>query len=237
MLMARKSASPRRRRGDTTQTPPGFELPGLFEPLSVAERDELAAYLASEDVPPGCMDISTLHGFLSALISGPAVLPAEWLPHALGAPTPLFSSTEQARRIFGLIVRFSNGIALQLRDDPLNFLPFLFSDPGRSDAGSVMPEPWCMGYVRGVTLRAQAWEPVTREPLLAGLFEAIATIASRDDEDPPPGTMLDNLMAHESMYLVLASATIVFYRRWQQEPEQPERRMVSTEFPFAVAGL
>jgi hypothetical protein len=86
----------------------------------------------------------------------------------LGAPTPLFSSTEQARRIFGLIVRFSNGIALQLRDDPLNFLPFLFSDPGRSDAGS---------------------------------------------------------------------ATIVFYRRWQQEPEQPERRMVSTEFPFAVAGL
>jgi yecA family protein len=180
------------------------------------------------------MDISTLHGFLSALISGPVVLPAEWLPHALAAPTPLFSSAEEAGRVFGLIARFSNGIALQLRDDPLNFRPLLYSDDSRGDADSVMPEPWCMGYGRGVSLRAQAWEPVTREPLLAGLFEAIATIATRDDEDPPPGGMLDNLMAHESMYLVLAGATIAIYLRWQQEPEQPARQMVNTEFPFAV---
>jgi len=53
----------------------------LDEPLSDAELDELEGFLASDLVPPDCMDLEMLDGFLTAIVSGPeSVQPSEWQP-------------------------------------------------------------------------------------------------------------------------------------------------------------
>ena len=53
----------------------------LNRPLNKLELDDLESFLSSESCPPGTMDISTLDGFLTALVIGPeAIMPSEWLP-------------------------------------------------------------------------------------------------------------------------------------------------------------
>ncbi len=52
----------------------------LVAPLSDQEIDELEAFLESDATPHGCMDISAVDGFLTALALGPSVpLPSRWM--------------------------------------------------------------------------------------------------------------------------------------------------------------
>ncbi|HEX9181063.1 MAG TPA: UPF0149 family protein, partial [Burkholderiales bacterium] len=85
--------------------------PELEVPLSGEELDELEAFLVSEATPDDCMDLETLDGFLTALVSGPeAIMPDEWLPWVWsveGDPEqhPDFADEAAARRILELMTR------------------------------------------------------------------------------------------------------------------------------------
>ena len=61
------------------------------------------------------MDVSTLDGFLCAVLSGPNVIkPSEWMRWIWdmeeGEQTPKFTSEKQAQRILGLLMRHANDI-------------------------------------------------------------------------------------------------------------------------------
>ena len=73
----------------------------IDKPLSQAEIDELDDFLTSDAVPEDCMDLSELHGFLTAVAIGPGIiLPSEWLPEVWGDEGgPKFESLDDARRI------------------------------------------------------------------------------------------------------------------------------------------
>jgi len=79
----------------------------IEKPLSQAEIDELDDFLTSDAVPEDCMDLSELHGFLTAVAIGPGIiLPSEWLPEVWGDEEgPRFESLDDARRISELILR------------------------------------------------------------------------------------------------------------------------------------
>ena len=48
--------------------------------LTEAELDELGNFLLSEEMPEECMDISTLDGFLAAIVLNPdLIMPSQWL--------------------------------------------------------------------------------------------------------------------------------------------------------------
>ena len=87
----------------------------LDEPLTDAELDELEAFLASDAVPQDCMDLEMLDGYLCAIVSGPEVVqPSEWLPGVWSeggrAATPAYTSSDQAQRVMGLILRHVVGL-------------------------------------------------------------------------------------------------------------------------------
>jgi len=68
------------------------------KPLSPAEIDEIDKFLTSDDVPESSMNVSALHGFLTAFPVGPAlVLPSEWLREVWGEEGPIFDTEEQAQ--------------------------------------------------------------------------------------------------------------------------------------------
>jgi uncharacterized protein len=167
--------------------------PGLASPLSGEELDELEAFLVSEATPEECMDLETLDGFLTALVSGPeAIVPGEWLPWVWsveGDPErgPVFSDETQARRLLELMMRHMNGIVATLVNSPADFEPLLY-EPEEGPEAVPVAARWCLGYVTAMELRAAAWQPLTGDDETADLVMPILTLTARDD-DPDFGVL------------------------------------------------
>jgi hypothetical protein len=79
-------------------------------PLTIREIEKLDAFLLSDGGLENAMDVSTLDGFLCAVLSGPKVItPSEWIrwvwDREEGKQAPEFASEKQAQRILGLLMR------------------------------------------------------------------------------------------------------------------------------------
>ena len=136
-----------------------------LEPLidaELAELDEfLLARLGEEDEAdesdPGVFSISGLDGFLTALVSGPQLLPPEqWMPAIWGDYEPQWESESDFEQIIGLIMRHLNTIAGTLTEAPREFEPLFLE---REEDGEIflVVDDWCEGYVRALALTAKAW--------------------------------------------------------------------------------
>jgi len=135
----------------------------LDEPLTEAEHRQLDDFLSSDAAPDTCMDISTLHGYLTAVAIGPGMVrPSEWLPLVWGAEGPDFDSRQEAERIFGLILRLYNDIVRTFREAPDEFFPIIFEDEPGTDPGPGA-ENWCRGFMMGVVLRPDDWAPLMKK--------------------------------------------------------------------------
>lgn len=147
------------------------EIP-LDEPLSEAEFDELDDFMYSVPMVTYCMDISSLDGFLTALVIGPEVVPeSEWFPVIWGGDTPKFRSKKQEKRIRDLVTRFYHGVVLTFAVDG-QFVPLF-----RYWLGEGKPRPsgeeWCSGFHLGFALRDEAWKPLCEDEKHAELLDPI----------------------------------------------------------------
>ncbi len=204
----------------------------LDEPLSEAEYDELETFFGSNAVPQDCMDLEMLDGFLTAIISGPELIqPSEWLPvvwsDSQRTVSPVFANNEQAERILSLLLRLQNSIARTLNESPTRFKPLLYrpeegvkgrqggaGEGGRGEE-SAPPEAsaWCEGFMTGVLLREEAWEPVyeteaTRDWMLP--IEALAY----GDHDPEYLDWVDTEEKRQGLIDELPIATVMTHRFW-----------------------
>jgi uncharacterized protein len=147
-------------------------------PLSPAEADELMDLMSSDAVPEHCMDPSMLDGYLTALVSGPRVLPiAAWLP-SVWDPVHCrdeadFARASDAQRLVELLVRHANATEDMLSHEPEAFEPLFdgaepdeavgraaATDPAAGTAAESHPDAWCFGYLQAIALDAAQWEPV-----------------------------------------------------------------------------
>jgi uncharacterized protein len=92
-------------------------------PLTNREIKELDAFLLADDSLENAMDVSTLDGFLCAVVSGPkVVMPSEWTRWIWdmdeGEQSPKFASEKQAQRILSLLEHISADLN---RGDSLGF--------------------------------------------------------------------------------------------------------------------
>ena len=142
----------------------------LKTPLTEQEQQELDEFLYSDATPDETMMLDCLDGYLTALVIGPSTVQmSEWLPGVWGennnGPLSVFETTEQAQHIIELIMRHMNGIVWSFQDDPDSFEP-LFSIFTHPDTGeeTLDPEMWAYGFMQGVALRWQDWEPMRNDP-------------------------------------------------------------------------
>jgi len=133
-------------------------------PLSddeIADLDRFLVYECASDEP---MDISTLDGFLTAIVCGPTtIMPSEWMPWVwdaqAGEQGPGFESDAEARHILALLMRHYNDIALTLYRTPDAYEPLLSESPNDGDPVPILDD-WCYGFMKGVERNAEGWRPM-----------------------------------------------------------------------------
>lgn len=196
----------------------------LDEPLSDAELDELEAFLSSDAVPQDCMDLEMLDGYLCAIISGPEVIqPSEWLPGVWSeggrAATPAYASTEQAQRIMALMLRHVVGLQRTLEESPTRFKPLLYlSDAeqrAKADKAPAEATAWCEGYMAGVKLRDDDWQPLYDSREARDWVFPVEALAF-GDQDPEFAEWIDDKEKRASLVDELALAAVLIYRYWHE---------------------
>ena len=138
----------------------------LSTPLSDAELELLDNFLLNRindeqpnsDSDEGIYEISALDGYLTAIVSGPSMIPPSvWLPAMWGDFEPEWESEAAFGTIFSLIVRHMNEIAELLMEQPENFNP-IFYQSKVDDNETLVVDEWCQGYMRGVALDPGRWD-------------------------------------------------------------------------------
>lgn len=133
------------------------ELDALDELLqTLAEEHEVAT---GEDLE-SILSVSELDGFMTAVLSGPEDIDAaEWFAAIFSGEPPDFEADPRVQQAFAWIVRHADNIEAILAEEPEEFEP-LFSYEEVDGVEVEMPDEWCMGYLRGVSLRGELWEPL-----------------------------------------------------------------------------
>ncbi|WP_277183329.1 UPF0149 family protein [Caballeronia sp. BR00000012568055] len=192
--------------------------PQLNDRLSEAELDRLNGFL--ESLEDGIANVEMLDGFFTALISGPELVPmSEVLPEVWGENF-VFESEAQATEIAELVMRHWNSVARALlisMQDPDNCEPVLFED----EDGFVPGNLWACGFMWGVEMRREQWEPLMDDEETAWALTPMLMLTHEHDPDlelrPPAikdyrrGELIDDMI----------TAALAIYRYFE-----PQRREV-----------
>jgi len=149
-------------------------------PLNDEELDELANFLDSDTVPAETMDISMLHGFLTALALSPTALPIQqWLPVIWGEDDdePKYETPEQHVQIEAFITRLHHQIKVCIDMDLTAFSPILYLD---EEDQLDIARPWCHGFTHGVWLQEEAWAPLFDDDESGALLEPVFDCADEE---------------------------------------------------------
>ena len=116
--------------------------------------DELLLLMPDETMP-----LSSLDGFLTAVILSPEDIPAsEWLPAVWGeAQANLFQQADIMKEATGLVMAHFNGLSAQLENPRHEIDPeFTFIDV--RGLKEIIWEPWIGGFFHAVALQQEAWD-------------------------------------------------------------------------------
>jgi uncharacterized protein len=187
-------------------------------PLTDKEIQELDEFLLDAPGIEEAMDIATLDGFLTAIVSGPNVIaPSEWMRWVWdmekGKDRPEFKSRGQAERIIGLLMQHMNDIAQTLTYSPEHYEPLLMENPNEGDP-IPMAGDWCCGYMAAVQLDSRAWLPVT-----AGKPDWMSTILLYGTEEGWATLKQKNLSPdeHKALALGLADSVRKIHAFWLEQ--------------------
>ncbi|MGY4492786.1 UPF0149 family protein [Pseudomonas sp. TE3610] len=151
-------------------------------PLTDAQWDFLESMLEQHKSETSVWNTSELDGYLTALVSGPTVIPfEEWFEALWGGMEflPKWESDQQSDRFIALVVQHMNEIAGKLIENPEEFSPIFMEDEHEDGHFTLSVEDWCFGYERGVVM-GDGWPglPEEEQELLAGIL-----VHTYDDED------------------------------------------------------
>jgi len=197
----------------------------LDEPLTEAEHRQLDLFLTSDAAPEGGMDISTLHGFLTAVAIGPGMVrPSEWLPLVWGdEERPEFESREEAEHIFGLIMRMYNDIVRVLRESPDDFFPIIYEESAADPEARPEAENWCRGFMMGTTLRSDDWTPFLMKGKGASILLPIVALADVEMMAEELGPDASKELTRERLTAMIPVSVVTTYQHWlgRRKPLDP----------------
>jgi uncharacterized protein len=188
----------------------------LNEPLSDQEIAELDEFLMSDATPEESMSIVELDGFLTSLVIGPEVVPpSAWFKTIWGGEDePEFESAAQAQRVFGLIMRRFNTLSF-LFEEPPEFAPILWEHEIEGTTYRIADD-WCWGFMAGVSLASQTWQPLLVDPEHHTMLRPIVTLGTEEgwrlleaDSDPDG--------AKQAAFDALESSVIAISRYWRKQ--------------------
>ncbi len=153
------------------------------DPLNADELEYLDELLLKYESKNSLPSASALDGFLTAVVSGPNMIPpSQWLPAIWGGPSeePYWESEAEFENFMRLVTQQMNNIADILTYCPENF-QCLFIEWVFDDETCVISTEWCEGYMCGVRLDEQAWLQ-TPEAVTADTLGVINLLAGSEPE-------------------------------------------------------
>jgi yecA family protein len=193
VLQRRLRSTSHKRAEPAPLLPPSLRELGAL-PFTPSDREELRAWLAEAGWPRGQMDISTLEGYLIALLAWPiGTTPGAWLPPIWGerggwrVPAKLTAPDAYARFI-ALVVGFLQALDRELCAKPIHFSPTL-SEPEAPLRGRAAPGiTWAHGFLRALqqNLQGLTW----RSDTARSAVERIARYASHTSSTPAADPMI-----------------------------------------------
>lgn len=123
-----------------------------IHPMTEAEVEWLEQRLMDYGNDDSMLSLSALDGFLTAVLSGPELVPpSQWWPVLWGGTPPERSSEREMKRALDLILGHMNILAHTLCYQPEHFIPVLMANyvEGQEICNA---EDWCFGYLRGMAL-------------------------------------------------------------------------------------
>ena len=131
--------------------------------------------------------------------------------------TPAFTGSEQAQRIMALMLRHMVGIERTLAESPTRFKPLLYvPEAPAKETERTPPEgtAWCEGYMSGVKLRDEEWQPLyDAEHARDWIFPIEALAFGEHDDDFTE--WVDSDEKREGLIEELPVAAVLIYRFWQ----------------------
>ncbi len=207
-----------------------------------ADLDELDALLELRAVPFKGMSLEMLDGYLSALVVGTELVPAdEWMPHVWGGRPPRWESSEESERVHRLLMGLWNDIARRVAIEPKRMrdrdMP-LIALPERDDIGRDDAEPdaaddygieWACGFLDGVELRSDAWEEsCAKQPWIDESLIGIEAIAEGVWPTPEGDAPTEPLSSDERLDVIAGIPHMLhelnMHRLQQFTPRTPIRK-------------
>ena len=200
-------------------------------PLQVGRRPEYRdpkANRSQMQTPEGAIEPTSAHahGFFSALIAGPMVMPSAWLPHFM-ASTPENAGAVKASA--GRVLMAYNDVADLLQKRSANFADSLLAFARADERGDTLCE-WYRGFFEAMNLRGQEWLTLEDDPQTHDLVAPLSAMAEITGDSSRRNDLLD-LRLRESLGLALGHMTVqmaeIFRKRLvaqMQQIGQPARR-------------
>ena len=157
--------------------------------LSQDEMIELDDLLQNEVCSNNSMPLDVLDGFFYALAVGPITLmPREWMPKVWGTEGeayPRVKNADKLDRLLELVTRSFNSIIDRLSSHESE-LEFTFPSIEDTQEEYYEASGWSVGFMQGVQLCLEAWEPLLNDPekheLLMPMFLLASTAFEGDEE-------------------------------------------------------
>lgn len=193
--------------------------------LSEQEFDELDHFLMSDHCGDDAMTMDALHGFLTAIAIGPEKIPTtEWSVAVWGpdpADAPVFDTPAAAQRITHLMERTLEDIEVTLEVAPADFEP-LFCELQWKGQSLLDAEAWAWGFLEGVALRNDAWQPLRDSPQ-GTLLRPFELLGGEEIDEDDLGLVDDPVKCHKLAIEIEASIPQI-RRFWQARRTQRESR-------------
>ena len=188
----------------------------LLAPLKEADLDELSTFLESDLAPIQSMDLSMLHGFLTAQLVGPVELPPErWFGLVWGehGEQPQWKNQQQRDHIEGLILRLYNQLTDELNEDPPSFTPMVYLDQERQ---LDIVQQWCYGFMLGTSLNEKGWQPLLDDEDNGNLIAPILDCADEETRDAAEAAGEDLALFEHNIAQALPEVIPAIREYWQQ---------------------
>jgi uncharacterized protein len=185
--------------------------------LTAAEALRLEEFLDGET---SLCALSGFDGLITAVISGPElILPSEWLDEVLD-PDRAWKTRDEAREMIELVMRWYNIRVDALLNHQDACIP-IFDAVKKGKRWVVDTRRWCAGYMRGIALRWESWEPLLGSP--EGAW--VKVIAALAPEDCGGSVDAQRTMTPKRQETALTDVSIKIYNYWRERrPPRTVRR-------------
>ena len=125
-------------------------------PLTNNEMNYLDNVLLKYKTDRSLENLSSLQGFLTAVVSGPNVIPTHvWLSEIWGPENnqPTWESEDEMLKFVETLIKMMNDISQTLMTNSQNYAAIFMGDQQNIDVSD-----WCFGYIAGYELDEAAWD-------------------------------------------------------------------------------